>query len=159
MLKRKRFEEAKSLGFYIISLVFLFLIIIGTVLTLIFKIDFKISTNVLTAIISAAGTMLAVAVAVFTLYFGFNFHEEVKNILLEFGFYFQLPKDMLRSAAIFGICIVVSIISFFLKKVANFLFGIYSILTLLWGITLLVFVIFRFLKVIKLHLSKNQWRE
>jgi len=64
MLKRKRFEEAKSLGFYIISLVFLFLIIIGTVLTLIFKIDFKISTNVLTAIISAAGTMLAVAVAV-----------------------------------------------------------------------------------------------
>ena len=159
MFERKRFEEAKSVGFYIVSAIFVLLMIIGAILTLTLKIDFKIATDVITSIIAAAAAMLAVAVAVFTLYFGFNFHEEVKSILLEFGFYFQLPKDMIRASAIFGVCILNSIISFFLKRVLNFLFSLFSILTLLWGIVVLIFVMCRFWKVIKLHLLKNTSRK
>lgn len=155
MFKRKRFEEAKSLGFYIISFVYLVAIIVGTILSIVYKTNYCVSESVVTAVIGAAGAMLAVAVAVFTLYFSFNFHEEVKNILIEDGFYFQLPRDMMRSSIIFGLCIVVSIMSFFFKKTVNFIFCLYSIITLLWGITLLIFVICRFLKVIKFHLSKN----
>lgn len=155
MFERKRYEEAKSIGFYVVSAVFAILMVIGIILTFVLKIDYEIEKDVITSIIAAAAAMLAVAVAVFTLYFGFNFHEEVKNILLEYGFYFQLPKDMIRTATIFGLCILISIISFFLKGVLNFLFALLSILTLIWGIAVLIFVICRFWKVIKLHLSKN----
>lgn len=156
MLKRKRFEEAKSLGFYLISAIFFVLVLVSIMILSFTKPQITISENLITSIIAAAGAMLAVSIAVFTLYFNFSFSEHVKSILLQYGFYFQLPRDMLRSASIFGICIFVSIVSFFVQGKMNFIIDCCSILCLLYGISVLIYATIRFLKIIKLHLSETR---
>ena len=155
MFKRRRFDEAKSWGYYVIRIIFILLIVLSTIFIICFKINYKVAVDLVAAVMSVSGVMLGFAVALFILYFGLNFKEEIKKILYEFGFFFKFPRDMLRTTIFFGVSILLLIISFFLKNIACFLFCIYGILTLLWGIVVLIYVICRFLKVIKKNLAKN----
>lgn len=80
MFERKRYEEAKSVGFYIITFFYAVFIGLSIILILTLKPDWKMNENLITSIIAASGAMLAVSIAVFTLYFSFNMDDNVKEI-------------------------------------------------------------------------------
>ena len=146
---RKKGTEAKSVGFYVIAS-------IDGVLSI--ALGLLLGFNVLClsaweslngALISIEGALIGFMITIFALYFTYSMSDTLKERLIAHGFYWQLPRDMLKNIVIFAIGIVSSIVVYFVPSlVKSILIGV-SIVQLLSGLALSIFVTIRFFMIVK----------
>lgn len=146
---REKGTEAKSVGFYIILIIDILLS-----LTMALLIGFEVlvvgSIEALNAaLLGAEGALIGFMITIFALYFTYDMPEKLKAGLIAHGFYWQLPRDMIRCVVIFAIGITLSIISYFTASLAQSIIVGISILQLLSGLALSIYVTIRFFMIVK----------
>ncbi len=154
---RKRYQEAKSLGFYVILFTALVVFLSMFIWIITTNREITLEKEIFSAIIGAAGGLIGFVATIFALYFTFNINAQVKEILLQDGFYMQVPRDMIRTACIFGLSIVSSIICYMVVGVTFSIFSIFAILSFITGLILTVYFLSRFFKIMKRnHLNREE---
>ncbi|MCL2848273.1 MAG: hypothetical protein FWE13_05995 [Firmicutes bacterium] len=154
-MKRKRGEEAISIGFYITIGIMSLLTVIAIILYFLLGYTIQLDSSILGAIIGVAGALIGFLITLFALYFSFGMKEELKSILIEYGFYKQIPKDILRTVFIYAFSLLLAIVSYFFNNSENLsIIKVYDTLTILTisfficAIFMTIFIVVRFFKII-----------
>ena len=146
---RKKWSEAVSIGFYIILAVDFVLSVVLSVLVGINLLPIMDARDLTGALIGVDGAILGFMITIFALYFTHNMSEGMKELLKKYGFYWQIPKDMIRSVILLTVSILCAIVSYFIQSIAQNIIIMLSIVQFFSGLALALYVTLRFFTILK----------